>query len=123
MPLIFFSLSTSALVCMMKSNKYRLSQTQTRTLKYVSQYLYGNGQIKIPTSNISIRVRGRCNYRKTISSSSLVSRQIYLYISKVHNYMICISLIFLVNIIINSADCEKVCVPYTCMDATTYKLV
>lgn len=39
MPLIFFSLSTSALVCMMKSNKYRLSRTQTRTLKYVSQYL------------------------------------------------------------------------------------
>lgn len=30
--------------------------------------------------------------------------------------MICISLIFLVNIIIKSADCEKVCVPYTCMD-------
>lgn len=121
MPLIFFSLSTSALVCMMKSNKYRLSRTQTRTLKYVSTN--GNGQIKIPTSNISIRVRGRCNCRKTISSSSLVSRHIYLYISKVHNYMICISLIFLVNIIINSADCEKVCVPYTCMDGTTYKLV
>lgn len=38
MSLIFF-LSTSALVCMMKSNKYRLSRAQTRTLKYVSQYL------------------------------------------------------------------------------------